>query len=246
MAIVQPSALRHILYYVLAALIGGPAAVGAMSACSEADSADDPTSTAAHEGPAEASTPIASPTAARVTSGAIGSDRAAPARANQASASAEAGAPSTAADGDPPASSPASSSTASPAAGAAGTAAESAPPGFHLDDPDVEYDVPRRPTRGRKGRPIEVVLRSSPPGAVAAVDGVTLGPTPSIWEGFADGTAREFTFVLPGYAIARYRFVPTQGGTVHGTLEPIKTEGEIPVPARRGAVSGAPQPSATR
>jgi len=242
MAIVQPSALRHILYYVLAALIGGPAAVGAMSACSEADSADDPTSTAAHERPAEASTPIASPTAARVTSGAIGSDRAAPARANQASASAEAGAPSTAADGDPPA----SSSTASPAAGAAGTAAESAPPGFHLDDPDVEYDVPRRPTRGRKGRPIEVVLRSSPPGAVAAVDGVTLGPTPSIWEGFADGTAREFTFVLPGYAIARYRFVPTQGGTVHGTLEPIKTEGEIPVPARRGAVSGAPQPSATR
>jgi hypothetical protein len=97
---------------------------------------------------------------------------------------------------------------------------------FHLDDPEVEYEVPRRPSRARKGRPIEIVLRSSPPGAIAAVDGATIGATPAIWEGLADTTAREFTFVLPGYAIARYRFVPTQSGIVHGTLEPIKTEEE--------------------
>src|SRR6266508_1610813 len=65
------------------------------------------------------------------------------------------------------------------------TSSESEPPGsdvdpfgLHEDDPDAESEVPRRLARGRKGRPIEIVLRSSPPGAVAAVDGVTIGPTP--------------------------------------------------------------------
>jgi len=103
--------------------------------------------------------------------------------------------------------------------------------GFHLDDREIEYDIPRRGNRSRKGPPIQIVLRSSPPGAVAAVDGVTIGPTPSLWEGMADAATREFTFVLPGYAIARYRFVPTRSGIVHGTLEPIKAEDE---PADRG------------
>jgi len=103
--------------------------------------------------------------------------------------------------------------------------------GFHLDDPEIEYEIPRRSNRSRKGPPIQIVLRSSPPGAVAAVDGVTIGPTPSLWEGMADTATREFTFVLPGYAIARYRFVPTRSGIVHGTLESIKAEDE---PADRG------------
>ena len=93
-------------------------------------------------------------------------------------------------------------------------------------------DGARRSWRGRKGRPIEIILRSSPPGAVAAVDGVTLGPTPSIWEGVADATAREFSFVLPGYAVARYRFVPTRSGIVHGKLEPIKAEAADAAPKR--------------
>jgi hypothetical protein len=114
------------------------------------------------------------------------------------------------------------------------------PSGFHLDDPDVEYEVPRRPVRARKGRPIEIVLRSSPPGAIAAVDGVTIGPTPSLWQGAADASAREFTFVLPGYAIARYRFVPTQSGTVHATLEPIKLDAK----ETAGREKGAPKPRA--
>lgn len=95
---------------------------------------------------------------------------------------------------------------------------------FHLDDPEVDYDPMRRPTAGRKARALELVLRSTPPGAVAAVDGVTVGPTPALWEGSGDGRAREFTFVLPGYAIARYRFVPTQSGVVHGTLGRLKAQ----------------------
>jgi hypothetical protein len=99
-----------------------------------------------------------------------------------------------------------------------------APPAeFHLDDPEIEYEPVARASAGRKARALELVLRSTPPGAVAAVDGITVGPTPTLWEGNSDGHAREFTFVLPGYAIARYRFVPTQSGVVHGTLGRLKT-----------------------
>ncbi len=85
------------------------------------------------------------------------------------------------------------------------------------------------------------MLRSSPPGAVAAVDGVAVGPTPTLWEGTVNATPREFTFVLPGYAIARYRFVPTRSGIVHGTLEPIKPEGEDGDSRNRGRVRPPPQ-----
>jgi hypothetical protein len=95
--------------------------------------------------------------------------------------------------------------------------------GFHLDQPDIEYEPDRRDDRPRRSRPIEIVLRSTPPGAMAAVDGVAIGPTPTLWEGTADGRAREFTFVLPGHAIARYRFVPTQSGVVHGSLSVLKS-----------------------
>lgn len=95
---------------------------------------------------------------------------------------------------------------------------------FHLDGADIEYEGGRRDARPRKGRPIELVLRSTPPGAIAAIDGVAIGPTPAVWQGSTDGTPREFTFVLPGYAIARYRFIPMQSGVVHGTLGRLKSE----------------------
>ncbi len=111
----------------------------------------------------------------------------------------------------------------------------------------MEYEIPRRGSRPRKGRTIQIVLRSSPPGAVAAVDGVAVGPTPTLWEGSVDATPREFTFVLPGYAIARYRFVPTRNGIVHGTLEPIKAEEEEGDPRDRRRPPGpaqAPPPPA--
>jgi hypothetical protein len=95
---------------------------------------------------------------------------------------------------------------------------------FHLDGADVEYEAARRDARPQKGRSIELVLRSTPPGAVAAIDGIPIGPTPNVWQGAADGRPREFTFVLPGYAIARYRFIPMQSGVVHGTLGRLKSE----------------------
>ena len=95
---------------------------------------------------------------------------------------------------------------------------------FHLDGADIEYEAARRDARPHKGRVIELVLRSSPSGAVAAIDGIPIGPTPTVWEGSTDGRPREFTFVLPGYAIARYRFIPMQSGVVHGTLGRLKSE----------------------
>lgn len=95
---------------------------------------------------------------------------------------------------------------------------------FHLDGANIEYEAARRETRTQKGRAIELVLRSTPPGAIAAIDGIPIGPTPNVWQGSTDGRPREFTFVLPGYSIARYRFIPMQSGVVHGTLGRLKSE----------------------
>ena len=88
---------------------------------------------------------------------------------------------------------------------------------YHLDD-DPE---PTQTTRARQRvstRPIEIILRSTPPGATAAVDGRPIGKTPTFWAGAADGRPHDFTFSMPGYAVARYRFVATKSGIVHGTL----------------------------
>jgi hypothetical protein len=154
---------------------------------------------------------------------------------SRAGSAASAQPPSTAVEPRPMPPQPASSVSAAPApASPAQPPPATEPSGFHLDDPDVEYEIPRRSQRPRKGRTVQLVLRSSPPGAVAAVDGVALGPTPALWEGVVDSTPREFTFVLAGYAIARYRFVPMRSGIVHGTLEPIETEAEQGARAERG------------
>ena len=102
--------------------------------------------------------------------------------------------------------------------------------GMHLDDDGVPVGasgqplpigaLPGRP-KGRPARPIDVILRSSPPGARAAVDGTPIGVTPTYWSGDADGREHEFTFVLAKYAVARYRFVPITSGVVHARLDPI-------------------------
>ena len=68
---------------------------------------------------------------------------------------------------------------------------------------------------------IQIILRSSPPGAQASVDGVIVGTTPAFWQGEKSSSPREFTFVRSGYGIARYRFVPIKDGVVHATLKPI-------------------------
>ena len=130
---------------------------------------------------------------------------------------------------DPPAGDRPRGSSASATVRDAGPPTRSDPPDgkeneFHLDGADIEYEAARRDVRPHKGRLIELVLRSTPSGAIAAMDGVPIGPTPAVWQGETDGRPREFTFVLPGYAIARYRFIPMQSGVVHGTLGRLKSE----------------------
>ena len=85
--------------------------------------------------------------------------------------------------------------------------------------PQIGTVLPR--TKGRPPRPIDVILRSSPSGARAAVDGTPIGTTPTYWSGDADGREHEFTFVLAKHAVARYRFVPITSGVVHARLDPI-------------------------
>jgi len=104
--------------------------------------------------------------------------------------------------------------------------------GYHLDD-DEGSSITRQPnwvaTRDR--RMLALLLKSSPSGAIAAVDGKMVGRTPVYWEGPFTGREREFTFVLPGYSIARYRFVPTRDGFVHGRLVKVSDENDGGVPA---------------
>jgi hypothetical protein len=100
--------------------------------------------------------------------------------------------------------------------------------GFHLDDAPVARPGGRLPPREKKVA--QIILRSTPSGAMAAVDGVRLGPTPVLWEGWLDGQPHEFTFVMAGHALARYRFVPITGGIVHGTLVKITDDKDAGVP----------------
>jgi hypothetical protein len=101
--------------------------------------------------------------------------------------------------------------------------------GMHIDGVDVaggRIGTPDRtkPKNGRTARPIDIILRSSPSGARAAVDGVYIGNTPTYWFGESDGREHEFTFTLPRHAVARYRFIPFSNGVVHGTLDPVADE----------------------
>ena len=95
--------------------------------------------------------------------------------------------------------------------------------GMHLDD-DQPGRPPAHPAVPRVSHPIDVTLRSTPPGARAAVDGVTIGNTPTYWPGQADGRDHDFTFTLPGYNVARYRFVPITSGVIHAHLDSVTTD----------------------
>jgi hypothetical protein len=100
----------------------------------------------------------------------------------------------------------------------------------HLDEDGTERPASHAPHGSRQGRPIDITLRSSPPGAQVAVDGAVLGNTPAFWSGMADGKEHEFVFSMRGYAIARYRFVPVSSGVIHGRLDPIHEETDAGVP----------------
>ena len=98
--------------------------------------------------------------------------------------------------------------------------------GTHLDGAGSAYQ-PSTPrprivlSKKSEGKAIELVLRSTPPGAIAAIDGKPIGNTPTFWQGTADGQPHEYTFTKNGYSIARYRFVATQSGVVHGSLKAL-------------------------
>jgi hypothetical protein len=68
---------------------------------------------------------------------------------------------------------------------------------------------------------VELILRSTPPGATAAVNGIVAGTTPTYWQGEVSDRPVDVTFVLPGHALARYRFVPVRSGVVHASLDPL-------------------------
>ena len=97
---------------------------------------------------------------------------------------------------------------------------------FHLDDTGSTRLRPALGERGGERAVIRVILESTPSGAMAAVDGATVGRTPTLWSGEVDGKPHEFTFVLPGHAMARYRFVPTTDGIVHGELHKLPDSDE--------------------
>jgi hypothetical protein len=104
------------------------------------------------------------------------------------------------------------------------------PSAMHLDDDVGGRPVTPPSTPNRPGRPIDVTLRSSPPGARVSVDGQPLGNTPGYWSGLADGHEHEFLFTLPRHAIARYRFVPVSSGVIHARLDPIAEDIDAGVP----------------
>ena len=105
------------------------------------------------------------------------------------------------------------------------------PSGTHIDDDIAARPATPPPQPSRAGRPIDVTLRSTPPGAQVAVDGTVLGSTPAFWSGMADGREHEFVFTMRGHAIARYRFVPVASGVIHGRLDPIHEETDAGVVA---------------
>ncbi len=101
-------------------------------------------------------------------------------------------------------------------------------PNAHVDDDPTLPRVARPPTK-RPGRQIEILLRSSPSGAMASVDGLQVGPTPTYWIG-ETGAEHEFTFSMPKHALARYRFFPIATGTLHARLDPVANAIDAGVP----------------
>lgn len=113
------------------------------------------------------------------------------------------------------------------------------PTGMHLD-PYVP-STGGRPAAKPAGRQIEVMLRSTPAGAQVAVDGIEIGKTPQLWQGLTG--EHEFTFRLPGHALARYRFHVITTGVVHGRLDPVAREPDAGKPPPELVPPGIAPPS---
>jgi hypothetical protein len=100
----------------------------------------------------------------------------------------------------------------------------------HLDDDPEGVSTGTGGVAPRSRRNLEILLRSTPPGAIAVVDGRRIGTTPTYWEGEFTGRSREFVFLLPGHALARYKFVPTSSGIVHARLTQITSDSDAAMP----------------
>jgi hypothetical protein len=80
------------------------------------------------------------------------------------------------------------------------------------------------PTRPPPKPKLQIQLRSTPSGAEASVDGIPRGKTPTMVELDDDRVEHDFTFVLPGYAMERYRTAPIKSGVIHARLRPVPAD----------------------
>lgn len=69
--------------------------------------------------------------------------------------------------------------------------------------------------------PLQIQLRSTPSGAEVSVDGQPRGTTPATVDLADDARDHEFTFILAGYAMERYKFRPVKGGVIHAKMRPV-------------------------
>jgi hypothetical protein len=94
-----------------------------------------------------------------------------------------------------------------------------APPAVAPDAaaPATAVAPPAPPPKAR----FQIQLRSTPTGAEASVDGRPIGRTPTQVAVEDDDKEHEFTFVLPGYALERYRTHPVQSGVIHARMRTI-------------------------
>jgi hypothetical protein len=75
--------------------------------------------------------------------------------------------------------------------------------------------------RKRERHMVYIQLRSSPAGATVMIDGQRVGVTPTYWEGETDGKAHDFVFILEGYKVEHYRFVPVTSGHLNAPLKKL-------------------------
>lgn len=113
-----------------------------------------------------------------------------------------------------------------PAAPTTATTAPAAADGWLDPMPASREPWPARQaaTAGRSKRTVQLMLRSTPPGATVMIDGEHVGITPAFWEGEVTSKPRDFVFILPGHAIGRYRFVATHDSIVHPSLKKLVKE----------------------
>ncbi len=81
-------------------------------------------------------------------------------------------------------------------------------------------DPPRAPEPPATPK-LQIQLRSTPSGAESALDGRPSGRTPVTVDVDDDGKEHEFTFVLAGYGLERYRTRPLKSGVIHARLRAV-------------------------